>query len=247
VKQIVGGTLDSATESLKTNFVSERPASWFAARYAADELKGGHVIQLGPGNETAAREALAAYPGGLHLGGGIRLENASSWLEAGASHLIVTSFLFDGEGRFQSDRLDRLVAEVGKERIVIDLSCRRRGDAWIVAMNRWQSLTDLRIDLPTLTDLAACCDEFLIHAADVEGQCRGIDGELVEQLGQWGGIPITYAGGASSLGDLDRVDRLGKGRVDLTIGSALDLFGGDGVRYADCVAWNRSGGLAARS
>jgi phosphoribosylformimino-5-aminoimidazole carboxamide ribotide isomerase len=242
VKQIVGGTLDSATETLKTNFVSDRPASWFAARYAADGLLGGHVIQLGPGNTEAAREALAAYPGGLQLGGGITAENASGWLEAGASHVIVTSHLFDGEGRFQPDRLARLVAEVGRERLVIDLSCRRRGDDWIVAMNRWQTLTDLRVDAATLGALAASCDEFLIHAADVEGMCQGIDGELVKWLGDWGGIPMTYAGGASSFADLLLVDRLGGGRVDLTIGSALDLFGGDGVRYEDCVAWNRGEG-----
>jgi phosphoribosylformimino-5-aminoimidazole carboxamide ribotide isomerase len=239
VKQIVGGTLDSATEALKTNFVSDRPASWFAARYAADGLRGGHVIQLGPGNTEAAREALAAYPGGLQLGGGITAENASGWLEAGASHVIVTSHLFNGDGRFRPERLERLVAEVGRERLVIDLSCRRRGDEWIVAMNRWQTLTDLRVDAATLDGLAASCDEFLIHAADVEGRCQGIDGALVEWLGAWGGIPVTYAGGASSFADLVLVDRLGQGRVDLTIGSALDLFGGDGVRYEDCVAWNR--------
>lgn len=242
VKQIVGGTLDSATEALKTNFVSDRPASWFAARYAADGLSGGHVIQLGPGNTGVARDALAAYPGGLQIGGGITAENASGWLEAGASHVIVTSHLFDGEGRFQPERLARLVAEVGRDRLVIDLSCRRRGDDWIVAMNRWQTLTDLRVDAATLDALAASCDEFLIHAADVEGQCRGIDGDLVALLGHWGGIPVTYAGGASSFADLALVDRLGGGRVDLTIGSALDLFGGSGIRYDDCVAWNRAGG-----
>lgn len=241
VKQIVGGTLDSATEELKTNFVSDRPAAWFAARYAADGLRGGHVIQLGPGNEAAAREALAAYPGGLQIGGGITTENATAWLEAGASHVIATSFLFDREGRFQPDRLESLVAETGRERLVIDLSCRRRGDAWVVAMNRWQTLTDLAVDAATLDALASSCDEFLIHAADVEGQCRGIDGELVALLGAWGERPLTYAGGASTLADLELVDRLGQGRVDLTIGSALDLFGGTGVRYEDCVAWNRGG------
>lgn len=239
VKQIVGGTLDSETESLKTNFVSDRPASWFAARYAEDGLRGGHVIQLGPGNTGAAREALAAYPGGLQLGGGISADNAAAWLEAGASHVIATSFLFDKEGRFQPDHLDRLLAETGRERLVIDLSCRRRGDGWIVAMNRWQTLTDLAVTPETLDALAEFCDEFLIHAADVEGKCQGIDGDLVQMLGSWGGIPMTYAGGASSFADLELVDRLGGGKVDLTIGSALDLFGGDGVKYEDCVTWNR--------
>jgi len=239
VKQIVGGTLDSASEALKTNFVSDRPASWFAARYAEDGLLGGHVIQLGPGNESAAREALAAYPGGLQLGGGITSENAATWLEAGASHVIVTSYLFDGKGRFQPDLLARLLAETGRERLVIDLSCRRRGGGWVVAMNRWQTLTDLAVTPETLDTLAGSCDEFLVHAADVEGRCEGIDGELVAMLGSWGKRPVTYAGGASRFADLDLVDRLGGGRVDLTIGSALDLFGGGGVRYADCVAWNR--------
>jgi len=242
VKQIVGGTLDSPTEALETNFVSDRPASWFAARYAADGLLGGHVIQLGPGNAAAAREALAAYPGGLQLGGGVTAENAAGWLAAGASHVIVTSHLFDAEGRFQPDRLARLVAEVGRDRLVVDLSCRRRGDEWIVAMNRWRTLTDLRVEAAVLDALAASCGEFLVHAADVEGRCRGIDSELVDLLGKWGGMPVTYAGGASSLSDLALVDRIGKGRVDLTIGSALDLFGGDGARYEDCVAWNRAGG-----
>lgn len=239
VKQIVGGTLDSETESLKTNFVSDRPASWFAARYAEDGLRGGHVIQLGPGNTTAAREALAAYPGGLQLGGGITADNAAEWLGAGASHVIATSFLFDKEGRFQPDHLDRLLAETGRERLVIDLSCRRRDGGWIVAMNRWQTLTDLAVTPETLDALAESCDEFLIHAADVEGKCQGIDGDLVRMLGSWGRIPMTYAGGASSFADLELVDRLGQGKVDLTIGSALDLFGGDGVRYEDCVTWNR--------
>jgi phosphoribosylformimino-5-aminoimidazole carboxamide ribotide isomerase len=241
VKQIVGGTLGSSTEALRTNFVSDRPAAWFAELYARDGLRGGHVIQLGPGNAEAAREALAAYPGGLQVGGGITDENAAEWLEAGASHVIATSFLFDREGRFQPDRLDRLVAETGPERLVIDLSCRRRGGEWIVAMNRWQTPTDLVVSRETLDILAASCDEFLVHAADVEGRCEGIAGELVALLGAWGALPVTYAGGASSLDDLALVDRLGGGRVDLTIGSALDLFGGSGVAYADCVAWNRAG------
>lgn len=240
VKQIVGGTLDSSTEALRTNFVSDRPASWFAARYAEDDLRGGHVIQLGPGNESAAREALAAYPGGLQIGGGITPENAVRWLDAGASHVIATSCLFDREGHFQPGHLKALVAETGPERLVIDLSCRRKGDIWVVAMNRWQTLTDLMVNRETLDLLAESCDEFLIHAADVEGQCRGIDAELVTLLGSWGERPLTYAGGASTLSDLALVDRVGGGKVDLTIGSALDLFGGSGIRYEDCVAWNRS-------
>lgn len=240
VKQIVGGTLDSETETLRTNFVSDRPASWFADLYAKDQLTGGHVIKLGPGNESAAQEALGAYPEGLQIGGGITVENAAQWLDAGASHVIATSCLFDGTGHFLPEKLHELVVETGKDRLVIDLSCRRRGDGWVVAMNRWQTLTDLEVTPETLDTLSGSCDEFLIHAADVEGRCEGIDGDLVAMLGNWGKIPLTYAGGAASFEDLARVDALGQSRVDLTIGSALDIFGGSGVRYADCVAWNRS-------
>jgi len=239
VKQIVGGTLDASPEGPETNFVSDRDAAWYAGRYARDRLMGGHVIKLGPGNDAAARLALAAYPGGLQLGGGINPDNAAAWLEAGASHVIATSHLFDEHSRFRRDRLDALVAEVGADKLVIDLSCRRQDDRWIVAMNRWRTPTDLSVDPATLDALADSCAEFLVHAADVEGRCQGIDEELVALLGGWGKKPVTYAGGASSLEDLERVDRLSGGAVDLTIGSALDIFGGSGVSYADCVAFNR--------
>ncbi len=240
VKQIVGGTLDSASEALRTNFVSDLPPSWYAELYAKDALRGGHVIKLGPGNDEAARNALAAYPGGLQIGGGIAPGSAAPWLAAGASHVIATSCLFDAEGHFQEDRLAALVAEVGRDRLVIDLSCRRRGDSWIVAMNRWRTLTDLEITESTLDSLASSCAEFLIHAADVEGRCEGIDEALVAFLGEWGGRPLTYAGGAASLADLEWVQQLSDGRVDLTIGSALDIFGGTGVSYESCVAYNRA-------
>ena len=239
VKQIVGGTLSEDSSELETNFVSERPAGYYGNVYRQDALAGGHVIKLGPGNDAAAREALAAYPGGLQVGGGICRENAVNWLQAGASHVIVTSWLFDNEGNFLPGRLDRLVAEVGKDRLVIDLSCRTSDSGWTVAMNRWQTPTDLSVDAATLGELSEFCSEFLIHAADVEGKCGGIDSELVEFLGAHCAIPVTYAGGASSLDDLAEVDRLSGGKVDLTIGSALDLFGGKKVCYADCVAWNK--------
>lgn len=238
VKQIVGGTLDSATAPLETNFVSEKPPRHFAELYAADGLAGGHVIQLGPGNEEAASEALAAYPGGLQIGGGITPENAASWIERGASHVIATSCLFDSAGRFLPERAEALRDAVGRERLVLDLSCRREGDSWRVAMNRWQTPTDLTIDPATLDELAGYCAEFLIHAADVEGLQAGIDRELVTRLADWGRIPLTYAGGARSLDDLRLVAELSRGRVDLTIGSALDIFGGNGARYRDCIAFN---------
>ncbi len=236
VKQIVGGTLDSSEGELKTNFVSEYDAAWYAALYQRNMLKGGHVIKLGPGNDDAARQALAAYPHGLQIGGGIQLENAQEWLDAGASHLIVTSTLFDRTGCFQAHVLDALVERVGAQRLVIDLSCRRTRDGWTVAMDRWQRLTDIDITHEVLDRLAVCCDEFLIHAADVEGKCEGIDHELVSLLGAWRGRPMTYAGGIRSLQDFDLIDQLSDGYVDATVGSALDIFGGSGVRYDELIA-----------
>lgn len=239
VKQIVGGTLSDDAASLRTNFVSDRSAAWFADCYRRDGLTGGHVILLGPGNETAAREALQAYPGGLHVGGGVNADNARAWLDAGASHVIVTSWVFR-DGRLDHDRLQTLVQTVGRNRLVLDLSCRRRGSEYFVVTDRWQKFTTLTINADTLRSLSQHCDEFLIHAADVEGLCRGIDLELVERLAEAAPIPTTYAGGAKSMEDLATVTRVGRGRIDLTIGSALDIFGGTGVRYADCVAFNRA-------
>lgn len=238
VKQIVGGTLESQSSGLATNFVSDHGAAWFAERYRRDGLTGGHVIMLGPGNETETRAALAAYPGGLQIGGGVNATNARSWLDAGASHVIVTSWVFR-EGRVDRERLGELVKIVGRERLVLDLSCRQRDGKYFVVTDRWQKFTDVTLSAATLERFAGCCAEFLIHAVDVEGLCRGIDGELVAQLGQWSKIPVTYAGGANSLADLEAVTRLGQGQVDLTIGSALDIFGGRGVRYEDAVAFNR--------
>ncbi len=238
VKQIVGGTLTDDAQALRTHFVSERDAAWYAALYRRDGLKGGHVIMLGPGNERAAQQALAAYPGGLQVGGGINLDNARRYLEAGASHVIVTSWVFRA-GRLDEDRLRALVKAVGQERLVLDLSCRRRGDDYFVVTDRWQTFTTMTVSPPTLQTLAGFCAEFLVHAVDVEGLCCGIDERLVQLLGDASPIPVTYAGGARSLEDLETVTRLSRGAVDLTIGSALDIFGGSGVRYADCVAYNR--------
>ena len=235
VKQIVGGTL--AGEDLRTNFISEKPAAWFAALYRRDGLKGGHVIQLGAGNDAEARAALAAHPGGLHLGGGVNAQNAPGWLDAGASHVIVTSWVFR-EGRVDWNRLEELVKTIGRERLVLDLSCRKRGGTYFVVTDRWQKFTDLEVNARTLEQFSSSCAEFLVHAVDVEGLCRGIDRELVIRLGEWSPRPMTYAGGANSLADLEEVTRLGGGQVDLTIGSALDIFGGTGVKYADCVEFN---------
>jgi phosphoribosylformimino-5-aminoimidazole carboxamide ribotide isomerase len=245
VKQIVGGSLGDS--GLRTNFVSDRSAAWFAELYRRDGLAGGHVIMLGPGNEIEARAALAAYPSGLQIGGGINAGNARGWLDAGASHVIVTSWVFR-EGRVDWNRLGELVKTIGKERLVLDLSCRKKvhspqsavhSPEYFVVTDRWQKFTEVTISPDTLQKLAGSCAEFLVHAVDVEGLCRGIDRELVKQLGQWTPIPTTYAGGANSMLDLEEVTRLGQGKIDLTIGSALDIFGGTGVLFADVVKFNR--------
>lgn len=244
MKQIVGGSLSENRGDLKTNFVSDRPASWYAELYARDGLKGGHVIKLGPGNDAAADSALAAFPGGLQVGGGINADNARAWLEAGASHVIVTSWVFR-EGRLDWDRLKQLVAVTGRERLVLDLSCRKQGDDYFIVTDRWQKFTEVKIGSESLGQLADYAAEFLVHAADVEGLCRGVDLELVRRLAEWSPIPTTYAGGAKSLEDLETVTREGQGRIHLTIGSALDIFGGSGVRYADVVAFNSRHGAGA--
>lgn len=239
VVQIVGGTLDDARPgAARTHFVAAQPPEWFAALYRRDGLTGGHVIALGPGNDAAARAALSAWPGGLQYGGGVNLDNARAWLDAGASHVIVTSFVFR-DGRVDAERLAALVRAVGRERLVLDLSCRRRGGNHFVVTDRWQKFTDVQLGPDTLAALAESCAEFLVHAVDVEGLCAGMDEELVARLAEWSPRTCTYAGGAKSLDDLETVARLGRGRIHLTIGSALDLFGGRGVKYADCVAFNR--------
>ena len=280
VVQIVGGTLSDNPTAVRTNFVSEKPASWFAELYKRDGLRGGHVIMLDAkkpltpslspsdgervsegrvrGSEDSAREALKTFPGGLQIGGGINLDNARGWLDAGASHVIVTSWIFR-EGQIDFERLKKLVAAIGREKLVLDLSCRKKAVAfgvspnpsshrrdatrasdYLVVTDRWRKFTDVKISRESLQTLANSCAEFLVHAVDVEGLCRGIDRELVEKLAEWTPIPTTYAGGAKSLADLEEVQRLGRGKIDLTIGSALDIFGGSGVRYEDAVAFNRT-------
>ncbi len=231
--------MSDSGDGLQTNYVSTEGAADFAARYRKDQLTGGHVIQLGPGNREAALDALAAWPGGLQIGGGITIENAQSWLEAGADKVILTSWLFDHEGAFSWEKLAALTDAIGSQRLVIDLSCRRTEAGWTVAMNRWQTLTNLEVTHENLDLLAEHCAEFLIHAADVEGLCQGVDEDLVRYLGEWAGRPMTYAGGVSEFADIERVNEWSQGRVDLTVGSALDLFGGSGVRYDELVRWNQ--------
>lgn len=239
VKQIVGGTLDDESpDRLETNFIAEKPATWFAELYRTDQLCGGHIIKLGPGNDEAAGEALAAWPGGLQIGGGITAENAVFWLDQGASHVIVTSYVFAG-GRIDRDRLARLVAGIGKERLVLDLSCRRKGDSYLIVTDRWQKFTEVEIDERMLADLSRSCDEFLVHAADVEGRCQGVEAELIDMLGRWSPIPTTYAGGIRDRGDLAILEDRGRGRLDFTIGSSLDIFGGSLFTYNEAAAYGR--------
>jgi phosphoribosylformimino-5-aminoimidazole carboxamide ribotide isomerase len=236
VKQIVGSTLaDDDRQTLRTNFSSPFPPSHYADMYRRDNLHGGHIIMLGSGNETAAIEALEAWPGGMQLGGGISSDNAVSWLDRGASHVIVTSYVFH-DGLLDRDRLLRLSRLVGKKRLVLDLSCRWRDDGYYVVTDRWQKFTGLRISSTVLAELSVYCDEFLVHAVDVEGKCMGIDTRLLELLAATVPVPTTYAGGVCSMGDLEQIRSAGKGRIDVTVGSALDIFGGTGLRYQDVVA-----------
>ncbi|KAF8984949.1 Enzyme that catalyzes the fourth step in the histidine pathway [Entomortierella lignicola] len=240
VKQIVGGSLNDEDESqLKTNFVSKEPPGYYARLYRKYNLTGAHVIKLGPGNDEAAKECLSAWPNGLQIGGGITLDNAQTWIDAGASKVIVTSYLFPG-AKFSLERLKGLCDAVGKDRLVVDVSCRKRGSEWIVAMDKWQTITDMKVNKESLDLLSQYCSEFLVHAADVEGLCKGIDEDLVKALGEWTTIPTTYAGGANALADLELVNHISSGKVDLTFGSALDIFGGKTVKFDDCVSWNRT-------
>ena len=232
VKQIVGGTLKDAGNQAKENFISEQDAAFYARLYQKERIRGGHIILLNPaGSEyyeatkQQAMEALAAYPKGLQVGGGITAENAQEFLLAGASHVIVTSYVFR-DGRIHYENLHKIKQAVGKEHLVLDLSCRKRDGAYYIVTDRWQKFTKEVIREELLDELAGFCDEFLIHAVDVEGKASGIETELAEYLGNWGKIPVTYAGGVGSFSDLEQLKRLGKNKLNVTIGSALDLFGG---------------------
>lgn len=231
VKQIVGGTLsDDIGVTPETNFEALNPAQWFASLYRRDNLAGGHVIQLGPGNAQAAKAALGAWPGGLQIGGGVTVDNARQWLDAGAAAVIVTSWVFH-DGLVDEDRLKRLSTDIGPGRLVLDLSCRRRDDAYYIVTDRWQTFTRERIATRLLDRLSGFCSEYLIHAVDVEGRCQGIEMPLVALLGQWAGLPVTYAGGIHSMEDILTIEQLGRGHIDFTVGSALDIFGGQGLKY----------------
>jgi len=238
VKQIVGGTLADDGGSLVTNFETEASPAYFAGLYRGEDLRGGHVIMLGAGNVEAAENALGAWPGGMHVGGGINPGNARKFLDAGASHVIVTSYVFC-DGMIRWERLDELLAVVGKERLVLDLSCRLVDGDYVVATDRWQKLTKEKLTAHLFNRLSGYCDEFLVHAADVEGLKKGVDAKLVSLLADISPITATYAGGVRDLGDMDLIDRLGGGRVDATVGSSLDVFGGT-LPFADLVKWHRA-------
>lgn len=239
VKQIVGGSLRDEGSRAEENFVSEQDAGFYARFYRDDGIRGGHVVLLNKEGteyyEETRRQALLAlreYPGGLQVGGGIRRENACAYLDAGASHVIVTSSVFQ-DGKLRRDNLEALEKEVGREHLVLDLSCRKRGDAYYIVTDRWQNFTEEKVDSHTLNLLAGFCDEFLIHAVDVEGKNQGIEEALLRQLGAWSQsgeglskIPITYAGGVHSYEDIGLLRTLGGGRIHVTVGSALEIFGG---------------------
>ena len=232
VKQIVGGSLLDEGDQAKENFVSEQDASFFARFYEAKGCRGGHVILLNssesPYYEATREQALRAlhsFPGGLQIGGGITADNAEFFLQAGASHVIVTSYVFQ-KGVFHRDNLKKLVERVGKEHIVLDLSCRKKDDTYYIVTDRWQNYTQVSLDFQTMEELADSCDEFLIHAVDVEGKASGIETNLARMLGEWRKKPITYAGGVHTYEDITLLKQLGHGQINVTIGSALDLFGG---------------------
>lgn len=238
VKQIVGSSLKDAEDEAAENFVAGQDAAYYARLYRKNKIKNGHVIMLNhrqsdyyEATRAQAMKALGAYPGGLQAGGGITPENAAQYLDAGASHVIVTSYVFR-DGRIDFANLRKLVSETGKEKLVLDLSCRMKNGSYYIVTDRWQKYTAVELTEKTMDELSVYCDEFLVHAVDVEGKASGIEESVVSLLGTWGKIPVTYAGGVHNFQDLERLKILGQDRVHVTIGSALDLFGGQ-MRFED--------------
>ena len=232
VKQIVGGSLLDAGNQVKENFVAEQDASFYARLYKKSKIKGGHIILLNKvgtpyydEDVEQAKMALLEYPGGLQIGGGITVENAENFLNMGASHVIVTSYVFR-DGRIDYERLNDLIRTVGRKHLVLDLSCRKKNGQYYIVTDRWQIFTKEIISKDTIEKLQNYADEFLIHAVDVEGKANGVEKMLISMLGEYASIPITYAGGVGSYEDIETIRCLGKDRLDVTIGSALDIFGG---------------------
>ncbi len=233
VKQIVGSSLKDEADEAVENFVAEVDAAFYAKLYRQKNIKNGHIILLNrPDSEyyeadkKQAFGALETYRDSLQVGGGITDENAAMFLQAGASHVIVTSFVFKN-GLIDYKNLEKLVKNVGRDRLVLDLSCKKKNGAYYIVTDRWQKYTDVVLDINTMDKLSEFCDEFLIHAADVEGKAGGIDEELVKMLGDFGKIPVTYAGGVHTFEDLEKLKNLGRDNINVTIGSALDIFGGN--------------------
>lgn len=233
VKQIVGGSLTDIGDQAKENFVSKQDASFFAKLYEKYNLKGGHIILLNSkdsshyeATKAQALLALKTYPKGMQIGGGINDENAYEFLEKGADKVIVTSYVFKN-GQISYENLEKLVKAVGKENLVLDLSCRKKDGLYYIVTDRWQKYTDVVLNEASLETFATYCNEFLVHAVDVEGKANGIEEGVASLLGEWGKLETTYAGGIHSYEDLDILKKLGKDSIDFTIGSALDLFGGN--------------------
>ena len=242
VKQIIGGSLKDEGDKASENFIATNDSAYYANMFASDNLKGGHVIMLNSpsseyrkASENEAMKALKAYPCGLQIGGGITPENAREYLDAGASHVIITSYLFDGS-KFSYKKLDRIIGTVGKEHLVLDLSCRLKDGKYYVVTDRWQTFTDMEVTSETLKVLADKCDEFLIHGVDVEGKSQGVDAKLISILSKVKSCPITYAGGVAGFSDLDLIRDAGCGHVDVTIGSALSIYGGN-MEYANVLKY----------
>lgn len=232
VKQIVGGSLKDRENQAETNFASDYGADYYAELYKKEGLKGGHIILLNPvtsdyyeATKEQAVKALHAYPKGMQIGGGITADNAGEYLLEGASHVIVTSYVFR-EGKILYENLQKLKEAVGKEQIVLDLSCRKKGNDYYIVTDRWQTFTEVKLTKAVMDGLSEYCDEFLIHGVDAEGKASGVELPLVELLASYEGNPVTYAGGIGSLDDLWTFRDTCRGRLDFTIGSALDLFGG---------------------
>jgi len=244
VKQIVGGTLSDGGPAPATNFVAGEPPEFFAELYRRDGLSGGHVIQLGPGNRDAALRALRAWRGGFHLGGGVNAENAADWLEAGAGKVIVTSYVF-ADGELKLENLERLRAAVGREHLVLDLSCRPFDGEYFVMTDRWQKRSAVKISRETFEFLDRYASEYLVHAVAAEGLRQGVDRELLRLLADTVNLPCVYAGGIASTADVDLVDAVGAGRIDYTVGSALDIFGGD-LPYRELVRRSAAAGEERR-
>lgn len=244
VKQIVGDSLRDRGDMVLTNFASDYNADFYAELYKRDRLTGGHVILLNAktseyyeATKAQAMSALRTYRGGLQIGGGITADNAAEYLKAGASHVVVTSYVFK-DGEIHWPNLKKLVAAVGREHVVLDLSCRKKDEKYYVVTDRWQTFTNVEVNSQLLDDMAEYCDEFLVHGVDVEGKSSGVELELVKILAEWDRIPITYAGGIGSLKDLQEFEEACGGKLDFTIGSALDLFGGS-IPYEDVKNWGK--------